>query len=243
MDFVAGVSHELRTPLTVICAAADNLAEGVILDSSPQVRQYGEVIREEGRKLGGMVEQVLQYASIRSGRRQYNPEPALVADLVEDAIARAMPAIQAAGFDLEKEIDPTPYTVNVDAAALAQSLRNLINNALKYSGDSRFLAVRTSSAPGKEGQEVLISVEDRGIGIEPGDLPNIFEPFYRGRPAIAAQIHGSGLGLSMAREAVLAMGGDITVRSVPGKGSVFTIHLPALRLSDAAPPTDPRTPA
>jgi signal transduction histidine kinase len=85
---------------------------------------------------------------------------------------------------------------------------------------------------------VLISVEDHGIGIEPADLPNIFEPFFRGRPAVAAQIHGSGLGLAMAREAVVAMGGEIRVKSVPGKGSVFTIHLPALPLADASPQTD-----
>jgi signal transduction histidine kinase len=228
MDFVTGVSHELRTPLAVICSAGDNLAEGVVADSGGQVRQYGELVRDEGWRLTGMVEQILQFASVRSGRRQYNLHPARIDEIVENTLAKTLPRMGAAGFQVEKSIDAATPLINVDAAALEQCIQNLITNALKYSGDGRWLSVRTGVAEGQKGAEVLITVEDRGIGIEPADLPHIFDPFYRGRAVTAAQIHGTGLGLCMTREIAVAMGGSISVKSTPGKGSAFTLHFPAL---------------
>lgn len=234
MDFVAGVSHELRTPLAVICSAGDNLAEGVVADSGGQVRQYGELIRDEGWRLTGMVEQVLQFASVRSGRRRYNLRPVRIDEIVERTLAKARPRIEAGGFEVERNIDAVLPLVNADAAALEQCVQNLVNNALKYSGDSRWLAVRTGVADGQKGREVLITVEDKGIGIDPADLPHIFDPFYRSRAVTAAQIHGTGLGLCMTREIAVAMGGGISVKSTPGKGSAFTIHLPALPPVEAA---------
>jgi signal transduction histidine kinase/type II secretory pathway pseudopilin PulG len=235
MDFVAGVSHELRTPLAVICSAGDNLAEGVVADSNRQIQQYGELIRDEGWKLTGMVEQILQFASLRKGRRQYNLLPAPLDDIVEKTLEKALPMIQAAGFEVEKSIDPNLPLVNVDAQALAQCMQNLINNALKYSGESRWLAVRVLQSQEEKSPEVLLTIEDRGMGIGPADLPHIFDPFYRGGAATAAQIHGTGLGLCMAREAIAAMAGSISVKSAPGKGSAFTIHLPAF-VPEAAKP-------
>jgi signal transduction histidine kinase len=228
MDFVAGVSHELRTPLAVICSAGDNLAEGVVPDSNGQVRQYGELIREEGWKLKGVVDQVLQFASIQSGRRQYNLQPIRVEEICEDTLSKEAPRILSAGYELEKDISRALPLVNADTSALSQCIQNLINNALKYSGDSRWLAIRTGTAEGKTGLEVIITVEDKGIGIDPSDVPHIFDPFYRGQGALASQIHGTGLGLCMVRESAVAMGGDVTVKSAPGKGSIFTIHLPAV---------------
>ena len=233
MDFVAGVSHELRTPLAVICSAGDNLAEGVVADSSQQIRQYGELVRDEGWRLTGMVEQILQFASHQKGRRQYNLTPVRADEITEKALEKVRPMIEAAGFALEKSIQQDPARVNVDAHALSQCIENLISNALKYSGGSRWLAVRTQRAQGGKGSELLLTVEDRGMGIEPADLPHIFDPFYRGRAATAAQIHGTGLGLCMAREAVVAMGGSISVKTTPGRGSAFTIHLPALPPEEA----------
>lgn len=240
MDFVAGVSHELRTPLAVICSAGDNLAEGVVADSGGQVRRYGEVIRDEGWRLTRMVEQILQFASLQQGRRQYNLYPARIDEITEKTLEKARPMIEAAGFEVEKSIDINPILANVDAIALSQCIENLINNALKYSGESRWLAVRMGTHQGPRGMEILLTVEDRGMGIESQDLSHIFDPFYRGRAATAAQIHGTGLGLCMTREAVVAMGGSISVKSAPGKGSAFTIHLPTLPPEDAESLADPQ---
>lgn len=226
IDFVAGVSHELRTPLAVICSAGDNLAEGVV-DTKPQVQQYGELVRAEGRRLRAMVEQILHFAAGQTDRR-YELHPAEVAKLVNGVIEDAGAAIQAAGFSVEAQIAPDLPQVLVDEAAVKQCLQNLVNNALKYGGNTGWIGVRANADHG----EVRITIEDRGMGIEPADLRHIFEPFYRCRAAKAAQIHGTGLGLNLAARIAEAMGGRITVKSAPGKGSSFTLHLPAMKVGD-----------
>ncbi len=226
MDFVAGVSHELRTPLAVICSAADNLAEGVVAASHEHVRQYGDLIRQEGRRLTGMVEQILAFAGSQERPRKYDLHPAQAGQVVESLLSKLRSAIDHAGFTLETDIRSDLPRVNVDEAALSRCLENLINNALKYGGRSRWMKVCVTGAAKGGVKEVQISVEDKGMGIERADLPHIFDPFYRA--ATAAQTHGSGLGLSLAQEGVTAMGGGISVKSVPGVGSVFTIHLPVL---------------
>jgi len=238
MEFVAGVSHELRTPLTVICSAGENLADGVVADSARQVKQYGELVLAEGRRLAGMVEQILQFAKIQSGRKMYNLLPARIGEIIEVALAQAQPMIESEEVTLVREISPDLPMARVDAAALLQCLQNLINNAMKYGGGNHWLRISASSEESGGNPEIQISIEDSGMGINPADLPHIFDPFYRGSEATSAQIHGSGLGLSMARDALSAMGGRIAVRSSPGKGSTFTIHIPAIagdeQNSDAA---------
>jgi signal transduction histidine kinase len=234
IDFVAGISHELRTPLAVICSAGDNLAEGVIAEASQSARKYGELIRNEGRKLAGMIEHILQYAGGQKGRRRYSLRPEPLNNIVDAALNLMQPAIAEAGFSVETNFASALPRINVDATALSQAIQNLIQNALKYSGQSRWLAIRTSKAQGKRGAEVHLTVEDKGIGIAGADLPHIFEPFYRGSAATSAQIHGTGLGLYMVREALISMGGNIHAKSSPGKGSLFTIQLPALPDSEGS---------
>jgi len=236
IDFVAGVSHELRTPLAVICSAGDNLADGIVADSSGSTRRYGELIRSEGRKLAGMIEQILQYASLRHGRRQYNLRPAPMNEVAVKALEQSRPALDAAGFSVDTKYDPDLPMVKVDCAVLSRAVQNLIQNALKYSGESRWMKITTEKVRTKYGVEICLSVEDRGMGIDREDLPHLFEPFYRGGAAVAAQIHGTGLGLYMAREALVSMGGSITVNSARGKGCVFTIHLPATPEPDHSSP-------
>jgi signal transduction histidine kinase len=233
MKFVAGVSHELRTPLAVICSAGENLADGVVAESGDQIRQYGELVREEGRRLSGMVEQILQFAGNQAGRRTYHLRPASAADVVQSALAKTHPMLEAAGFKVETTIEPGLPQIQVDAALLTQSLENLINNAFKYSGTSRWIGLQARGARTRGRPEVQITIEDRGIGIDAASLRHIFDPFYRGPGAVEAQIHGSGLGLSLAREAIAAMGGRISVKSTPGAGSSFTIHIPAAKPDEA----------
>ncbi len=228
MDFVAGVSHELRTPLSVICSAGDNLAEGVVAASHEQVVQYGDLIRQEGRRLAAMVEQILMFARSQDGRKKYDLRLAQAGQIVESTLAKVQSAIGCAGFTVERQIEPGLPPIRVDETALSQCLENLINNALKYGGPERWMRISIASAPKGQGREIQITVEDRGMGIDKADLPHIFDPFYRGAAATAAQIHGSGLGLSLAREGIVAMGGRISVKSNPGAGSTFTIHLPAV---------------
>lgn len=235
LDFVTRVTHELKTPLAVICSAGDNLADG-IATARQQVQQYGELIRNQGWKLTSMVEQILQFARIQNGRgSRYSLRPLRVEEVAEAALAQAQPTIAAGGFSVEKRFATNLPTVNADPAALSQAIQNLIQNAVKYSGESRWLGLRIGTARGKHGTEVEIVIEDRGIGIDPADLTHIFDPFYRGRAAKAAEIHGTGLGLFMVREAVVAMGGKIRAESTAGRGSAFTIFFPAMETSEDHP--------
>jgi signal transduction histidine kinase len=238
MDFVTAVSHELRTPLTVISSAAENVAHGVV-EGKEQLRQYGTVIANHARQLSGLVEEVLLFASTRDGHQRYVLKPLAVEEIVDATLSATDGLIQAARFTVQRDIDPHLPGVKGDLLALSQCLQNLITNALKYGRDQRWLGVSARVGEGDNGErEVLISVSDRGVGIDPADLPHIFEPFYRGASATAAQIHGTGLGLSLALRTAEAMGGRLTVISAMGRGSTFTLHLPcerAIEESEVAP--------
>jgi signal transduction histidine kinase len=231
MEFVAGVSHELRTPVAVICSAADNLAEGLV-GAKDQVKEYGALIRNEGRRLAGMIEQILRFAAGQSRPPSYELGPVPVSEAVARVLTNISALPEAEGFTVEREIEPDLPPVQADAAALTHCLENLILNALKYGGEQRWVRVRAGRADG--GSRVRIGVEDRGEGIDAADLPHIFEPFYRGKSAQAAQIHGAGLGLSLARDIAEGMGGSLEVASERGRGSTFTLEL--LAASPAAEP-------
>ncbi len=226
MNFVTAVSHELRTPLTVIISGADNICNGVV-ESSPQTQQYGSLIGKQARQLFGLVERILLFASTRQGQQQYNLRPVQVEEVIEAALASTGGLIEAGQFTVERTIAPKLPQILADSSALSQCLQNLITNALKYGNEQHWLGVR---AEAKEG-EIQISVSDRGIGISPADLAHIFEPFYRSPSVIATQIHGTGLGLPLSQSIAEAMKGRLTVSSELGKGSTFTLHIPALPAS------------
>jgi signal transduction histidine kinase len=223
LEFVSAVSHELRTPLAVICSAGENLADGVV-GSEEQTRQYGALVRNEGRRLAQMVEQVLDFAGIQSGRNAYKLEAAEVSDIVDQAIEIFAMQIRDAGISLDKHIDPNLPPILADRSAMIRAMQNLIGNALKYGGQGNWLSVRAEAA----GSDVLISVEDRGAGISPVDLPHIFEPFYRAAAVVDAQIQGSGLGLALVKQIVDAHHAKINVDSTLQKGTTFTIVVPAM---------------
>ena len=233
MDFVASVSHELRTPLAVLCSAADNIADGVVREKE-QLTKYSAVIRNQSRQINDLVNEVILFASTQNGKGRYVLRPLEVGEIIESAITSTAELIQRAGFVLEQQVAPALPRVMGDPSALSQCLQNLLINALKYGDRGRWICIRASLEAGRDHRhhrEIRISVQDRGTGIDRADLPHIFEPFYRCPAAVAGQIHGTGLGLPIAKSLAEAMGGRLSVATEVGVGSVFTLHLPVTEAS------------
>jgi signal transduction histidine kinase len=219
IEFVAGVSHELKTPLSVIRSAGENLADGKIVEPE-QVKRYGSLVESEGRRLTDLVDQVLQFAGTQSLASKDKMSVVSLAEILDGALADAQPAIRERAIEVDVELPGDLPNIKVDASAVRRAIQNLIDNAVKYAGDEKWIGLRA----GVEGKEVFVRVEDKGPGIDKTDLPHMFEPFYRGQSV--GQIHGSGLGLSLVRQIAEAHGGRVSVKTASGRGSTFTIHLP-----------------
>ena len=237
MEFVAAVSHELRTPLAVICSAGENLADGVVADD-PQVRRYGSLIQSEGRRLRDMVERVFEFAGITSGAP---PRPFTDVDLAR-VIADVVGAIDAdardRGVAIHVHTNGSLPAVAGDADALRSAVQNVVGNAVKYSAAGSTVDV----AAAVQGSTVRIRVVDRGLGIDPHDLPHVFKPFHRGRRAVEAQVRGTGVGLSVVRQVIAAHHGDVRIESQAGEGTTVIIDLPVSERSEASEVSDtPRT--
>jgi signal transduction histidine kinase len=230
MDFVAAVSHELRTPLAAILSAAENLADGVV-ENPQQLVRYGNLIKNQARQLNHLVEQVLGFAAVRNSGVNMARRPVEVGAAIDEVLDGMASVLQSSGIRVERQVETDLPSAAADPAALSQCLQNLITNAVKYGGQSGWMRIRAWRQ--EPSHEVNITVEDHGMGIDRGELRQIFEPFYRSPAVAAAQLHGTGLGLTLAREFAESMGGRITVESELGKGSAFTIHLAAV--PDSAP--------
>ena len=225
VEFVAGVSHELRTPVAVVCAAGENLADGLVRDPE-QVKVYGATVRDEGRRLADMIEQILEFAGIDARQRLRRRERIQVAGLVDEVLRADAATIAQRGVAVETDV-PQGWAVTGDPAALRLALHNLVQNAAKYGGTPPWIGLHAERARAGRRDVVRLTVRDRGPGIAPGDERRIFEPFYRGRQALTAGVAGSGLGLSLVQRIAEAHGGTVEVVSTAGAGSAFTLVLPA----------------
>ena len=225
MEFVAAVSHELRTPLAVICSAGENLADGVVADGT-QVKRYGALIETEGRRLGDMVERVMEFAGISAGTAMRARAGVDVSRVVAEAADAVRPDADDRGIAVTVHENGTLPAVIGDLDALRSAVQNVIGNAVKYSRGGASVDVSTALSNGSA-PRVQIRVVDRGLGIDAADLPHIFKPFYRGRRAVDAQVRGTGVGLSVVRHVVDAHGGSIAVDSRAGEGTTVVMELPA----------------
>jgi signal transduction histidine kinase len=221
-DFVAAVSHEFRSPLTSIRQLSEMLAEGRV-PAQERRQVYYETLVSESTRLQRLVEALLNFGRMEAGVRKYRFEEMDAASLVEKVVAEFEPQIAASGRHIELEGANNACRIDADPEALSVALRNLVDNALKYSPGSPTVWVQW----GEENSHVAIRVRDRGMGIPAFERRAIFQKFFRGTAAAAANVKGSGVGLAMVRHIVAAHGGEISVVSEPGEGSTFTILLPA----------------
>lgn len=224
-DLLANVSHELAAPLGIVRGYAEALADGV-LDGAAHRESALRAIAAETSRLGRLVGDLLDLAMLESGQATLAVDTVRPGDLLADVRDRMAPAAEAAGVDLQAQPVGDLPSLRTDSARLEGVLVNLITNALAHTpGRGRVILEACAERDG-----VALSVRDTGHGIDPADLPHIFERFYRGdksrdRRAVAAS--GVGLGLAICRQVVTTLGGTIRAESTPGVGSTFTVWLPA----------------
>ena len=223
MEFVAGVSHELRTPLSVIQSAGYNLSHGVTVQTE-KIQQYGTIIQTESRRLSDMLEQILNYAGIQSGREHYQFQLTEISPLLQKLLKDYQKTFEEGGWTVELQIDEDLPPVMADRRTLESAVRNLIENALKYASAGKWLRLTATNTHSRK--EVVLTVADHGPGIDPADLPHIFDPFYRGRKVLASSVPGAGLGLSLLQRYLKAHGGSVKLTNSPRGGATFTLYLP-----------------
>jgi signal transduction histidine kinase len=221
MDLVTGVTHELNTPLAAIQSAAANLADGVV-EEPARVRDYGEVIGAEARRLGGLVTHVLDFAGTSAASLQRERERVDLAELVATTLDDFRWTIEQNEIEVELNLEPAPPAVEVEPEAVRRALHNVLGNALKYGAAGGWLGVEIESGD----REVQLRIADRGPGIARAERQRIFEPFERGREVAASHVHGSGLGLAVARRLVEEQGGSLELLETQGKGASFCIRFP-----------------
>jgi signal transduction histidine kinase len=228
-DFVSNVSHELRTPLALIRLYAETLELGRI-STREKKQQYYRIIRKESERLTALINNILDFSRIEAGHKEYEFRETDIGELVRNTLDSYRYQIEQQGFAFQESIDANLPVVRVDREAIARAVVNLVNNALKYSPEEKFLGVKLY----RDNGTVKLEVEDHGIGIASRDQTKIFEKFYRTGDPLVHNTKGSGLGLSLVRHITDAHGGDIVVESTPGKGSKFIVSLP---LANATRPT------
>jgi signal transduction histidine kinase len=244
-EFLANVSHELRTPLAAIVGFVDLLREGAYGELTP--RQIGPVERIESsaNHLRLLVEQVLDLAKMAAGRLEVHTELIKLRPFVIDVAAEVEPLINEKGLAFSIAVPASLPRIATDPAHLRQILVNLLGNAIKFTaegtitmraavvtdGDVTKFAASANKRPllAAGGSWVALQVSDTGIGVEARDLDRIFEEFEQvnAGPRGDSQRRGTGLGLAISRRLARLLDGDITVESVPGKGSAFTVWIPA----------------
>jgi CheY-like chemotaxis protein/HPt (histidine-containing phosphotransfer) domain-containing protein len=238
-QFLANVSHEIRTPMNALLGIAELLAE---TELTAEQRRHVEVFRSSGQSLFDLINDLLDLSKIEAGRLELHTEPLRLRALLEERITLLAPRAREKGLALQLEIaDDVPAVASGDATRLAQTLTNLLGNAIKFTPSGSV----TLAVTREDGDGLCFAVADTGIGIAPSKLETIFEPFTQADGSVTRAFGGTGLGLSITRSLVELMKGSIGVTSMPGSGTTFWLRLPmpAAELPEiAAAPSTAGTP-
>ncbi|MEO6391082.1 MAG: ATP-binding protein [Pyrinomonadaceae bacterium] len=220
-EFLSNVSHELRTPLTAIIAFVETLEDGAI-DDPENNWKFLDIIRKNAGRMQELIEDILDLSSIEAGNVTLELRQVRLASVVDDVFASLNGRANARQIILANEVDAV-LRVQADQRRLEQMLTNLIDNAIKFNREGGTVTVSCSNG---DDERLRIVVTDTGEGIPTEQLPRIFERFYRVDRARSRELGGSGLGLAIVKHLARAHGGEATVQSAPGTGSMFTIELP-----------------
>jgi two-component system, OmpR family, phosphate regulon sensor histidine kinase PhoR len=220
-DFVSNVSHELRTPLALIRMFGETLEMGRVPTEEKKQEYYSTIVRETER-LTGLINNVLSFSRIESGKKAYHLAPVDINSVVTQVLASYQSQLDHLGYTAEKEFFQPLPDIMADGEAVAEALLNIIDNAMKYAGTKKWIRINT----GRTSQSVFVEVHDHGIGIAAQDQAKIFEKFYRVSTGLTNEVRGSGLGLTLVRHIMDAHHGEVTVESHPGTGSTFRLSFP-----------------
>jgi two-component system phosphate regulon sensor histidine kinase PhoR len=220
-DFVSNVSHELRTPLSLIRMFAETLEMGRIRSEEKKQEYYATIVAETER-LTRLVNNILNFSRMEAGRKEYHFAAVQLNDVVSDVLKTYGFHLQSEGFTPAISLDATLPPVKGDAGSISEAVINLIDNAVKYSGESKYLGITT----GKVDRTLFIEIEDHGIGIPKDQQEKIFQTFYRVSTGLVHTVRGTGLGLTLVKHIMDAHGGNVRVDSIPGKGSRFRLLFP-----------------
>lgn len=220
-DFVSTISHEFKSPLTSIRQLAEMLQTGRV-PSEERRQKYYDVLLEQSERLSLLTENVLNFAKMEEGRKEFTFERTDIKYLIEDLVSSVQERVRHTGFDIQLEVEDSLSPIMIDKDAIVQAVNNLIDNGLKYSGEMKKVEVRAF----KEERNLVIAVQDFGIGIEKDKIDKIFDRFYRGGDELTRTVKGSGLGLTLVKHIVDAHHGSVHIESEPGQGSTFFLKLP-----------------
>lgn len=223
-DFVSTVSHEFRTPLTSIRYLAEMLQRGRV-QNNKRKQQYYETITSESERLSRLIENMLDFSKIEAGVKEYQFEETDIAELTREVVSRFQAQVAPKEFIVESEISDQIPKVLADREAISRAIFNLLDNALKYSGESPKAFLRAWS----DEESVFLEVQDEGVGISKEEQKKIFEKFYRSEHVHDSSIKGSGIGLTLVAHIVQAHGGEVLLESDVGKGTKVMIKLPVKR--------------
>ena len=220
-DFIATVSHELKTPLSLIRMFGEMLATDRV-PSAEKKRQYLDIIVRESERLTALIDNVLDFARLERGRTSYEFAVGDLGNVVFRSVEMFRYRVVTERPRLVTDIAEGLPRTRLDERALQLLLFNLLDNAVKYAGQSDEVVVRVRA----EGRDLTLDVEDQGAGIDPDDARRIFERFYRGRTASSSGARGSGIGLALVKHIAQAHGGDVTALPRPGGGTIFRVRIP-----------------
>ncbi|MCK5001207.1 MAG: HAMP domain-containing histidine kinase, partial [Anaerohalosphaera sp.] len=222
-DFVATVSHELKTPLASMRVLIDTIIEGNYRDQS-QVREYLELVAKENKRLTGLIDNFLTFSRMERNKHAFNIVSTDAGEIAEDAAEAVRTRFEQNGNTLKITVDADAGEIKADHDAMVTVLVNLLNNAWKYSGDDKKIALNVYRKDGV----VNFEVSDNGVGMNKRVVRKMFDRFYQADSSLARKAEGCGLGLSIVKFIVDAHSGTIEVESEAGKGTVFTVSLPKI---------------
>ena len=220
-DFISNVSHELKTPLSLIGMFSEILKTDRVKSEETRMEYYG-IIHNEAEKMGHLISNLLDFASLEQGKRAKNFEAVKIDQLVGKELEAYRYQIQKDGFQLTTELEEGIPSTFADPTAISMAFFNLLDNSVKYSADQKQIKVKIQLKNGY----IDLSVADKGPGIPAEEQQRIFEKFYRGSTAVAKKVRGSGIGLSITKHVAEMHGGEVLVQSRVGEGSTFTLRIP-----------------